>query len=199
MNKDISKWNKVFLDSTILVDLLSNPSEKKPEEVNKRIRLTETLIKSLTEIEPESGKREFIISAISIAEIFAINEADEENIYEAIQIHLGSDNFRIISFNRDVSMFHNNVFRQKLNNLEIKNLQKEIDYPTSNYVSIAERIRKDYLIIATALYDNPDIIFTGDRKEFLALARSVGLNCHDTNSEDNFLMSQGGDKIYGVK
>ena len=198
MNKGITKWNKVFLDSTILVDLVSNPSDNKPESVNNRIKFTKTLIKSLQDIEPENGKREYIISPISIAEIFALNESNESNIYEAVQIILGSDNLRIVSFNRYVSLFHNNVFRQKLSGQELRKMQEEIDYPVNQYVNVQERMRKDYLIIATALYDNPDIVFTGDRKEFIELARKVGLYCFDTN-EENFTMSKGGHKVYGVK
>jgi len=198
MTKDFTKWNKIFLDSTILVDLLSNPSDKKDPEVNDRIEFTKSLIKSLSETPPENGKREFSISAISIAEIFSLNESQEANVYEAMQIILGSNNLVVISFNRDVSLFHNTVFREKLSQRELNTLQQEISYPKNQYVNVQDRIRKDYLIIASALYYNPDVILTGDRKEFMALAKKTGLNCYATDRE-KFTTSQNGKIIYGVK
>jgi hypothetical protein len=189
---------RIFLDSTVISDLLNSPNKDKYDSnVRDRIYTVTCLIESLSANRSTKGERIFLISTISISEVFATSVGDYGKIYDSIQMLIGSNNVELISYSRKIAMVHNDVFKVKISDREIKNMQSATGYKNSPYVNIRERIRKDYLIVATAYSINPDVIFTADG-EFANLCNHLGLHCVVTD-KNNFLWNQGDDKIYAFQ
>jgi hypothetical protein len=196
MSQKLEDCRRIFLDSTVISDLLNLSNiGKYGKAANDRLKTVKALIQTLSDNKATSGERIFLISTISISEVFATKEGDYKAIYEAIQILIGSNNIDIISYSRKISILHNEVFREKTSDKEIDKLKIETGYSESKYVNIRERIRKDYLIVATALSQRPDVVFTADNG-FAELCKKMGLNCVVTE-RGNFIWNQGDDKIYG--
>jgi len=194
----LEECRRVFLDSTVISDLLNFPNINKYDAAaQNRLRTVKSLIDTLSANKSTGGERIFSISTVSISEVFATNEGDFKAIYEAIQLMIGSNNLEVISYNRRISILHNEVFGEVMSKAEINKLKVETGYKDSVYVNVRERIRKDYFIIATALSQKSDIVFTAD-DGFEKLCKKMGLNCVLT-AKENFIWNQGDDKIYGLQ
>lgn len=194
----LEECRRVFLDSTIIADLLNIPTiGKYSKKVQERIRTVKCLIDSLSSNKSQTGERTFIISTVSIAEIYATSDKNKDQVYDAIQMILNTNNLEIISFNRNVANTHNTIFKEIISDKEIQKIKIETGYKGSDYVNVKELIRKDYLIIATAQCQKVDIVFTCDNN-FNVIARKIGLYSF-LAEKDNFIWNQGDDKIYGLK
>ena len=193
----LEECRRVFLDSTIIADLLNIPNiGRYSKKVQDRINTVKCLVESLSGNKSMSGERTFIISTISIAEVFQTSDKNKDQVYDAIQMILNTNNLEIISFNRSVSITHNSVFKEIISDKEIQRLKSETGYKGSEHVNVKELIRKDYLIIATAINQKVDILFTCDNN-FNLISRKLGLNSF-LAEKDNFVWNKGEDKIYGL-
>lgn len=188
---------RIFLDSTVISDLLNFPNINRYDKAaQERLKTVKCLIEALSANKSTGGERIFSISTVSVSEVFATMEGDFKAIYEAVQLMIGSNNLEVISYNRSISVNHNEIFKQKTSKSEIDKLKIESGYKDSAYVNVRERIRKDYFIIATAINQKSDIVFTAD-EAFSKLGNTMGLYCVLTRKE-NFHWNQGENKIYGL-
>lgn len=192
--KPLAKCQYFFIDSGVLIDLLKQDLSGSSPETIKRINTTNLFFESLNQFE---GKKHFQISAINIAEIFHVDNQD--NTLKAIISVLNSQEVEIFSFDATTAIFHNKEFHSFLGNKVVSELKKSINYPHSNFVNIEERLRKDYLIAASAKMYNSDVVLTND-KPFSDFCEKLDIPCHCfTHEDDQFRTNGKGDKIYEWK
>lgn len=188
--KPLAKCQFFFIDSGVLIDLLKQDLSGSSPETIKRIEITNNFFNSIQQFE---GKKHFQISAINIAEIFHVDNQDDT--LKAIISVLNSQEIEIYSFDSITAIFHNKEFQKFLGNKAIAELKKSISYPQSKFVNIEDRIRKDYLIAATAKMYNTDVVLTNDT-HFKEFCESLEIPCHlFTHDENQFRTNQKGDKI----
>lgn len=188
--KPLAKCQFFFIDSGVLIDLLKQDLSGSSPETIKRIQITKSFFESLNQFE---GKKHFQISAINIAEIFHVDNQD--NTLKAIISVLNSQEVEIYSFDSITAIYHNTEFQKFLGNKAISEMKKSISYPKNSFVSIDERIRKDYLIAATAKMYKSDVVLTNDT-HFKEFCDTLEIPCHlFTDDENQLRTNQKGDKV----
>lgn len=184
----LAQCKKVFLDTTFIIDLLNVNSN------DKRTHVVRKIAKFLSA--PSLNVR-FYISTISISEICEINPLihGDDVLIDNIMDMLNGADIETVPFSEDIALHHRKIYRGFYptaiqNNFITNNIPN-----SGNYAIAREWISKDMLIASTAHFKNVDVVFTGDDKTFLPIAKMVGLHCVITK-EENFLYNIGGDLIY---
>lgn len=193
MRKKLTDCKYFFIDSGVLIDLLSGNTNREAA-VTERIKQTKMFFDALQDDETFANQKKiFQISSISIAEIFHVDNA-HENTLKAIANALDSQDLEILSFDLDTAVFHNQEYGSSLSNAELAKLKQDVNFPESGYTK--EKIRKDHLIAATAKMYHSDVVLTND-SGFEFLCNKYDMFCHlFTDSPTQFLLNNGGDKIY---
>lgn len=194
----LKNCTSVFLDTGILIDLLKIDTSSCSEDVVKRIELTKMLIESINGFFNTSKKSRYLISSINIAEIFHIDNLQDETIDAVISV-LKTEQIEVYSFDVRNAYYHNKEYYSSLNKKSIDELKKKANYPLSMHVSIEDRIRKDMLIASTAQLYKADLILTNDGG-FKTICDHFKLYCHCvTNDDSQYLMSGDGKIIYDIR
>ncbi|GAB3937618.1 PIN domain-containing protein [Larkinella terrae] len=184
---------KVFLDTTVILDLLH------PHSKEERVKCVKALLEILCKVK----KSKFYISAITIAEIvdvvkFERIDAIESGIIEEILESLQGKDIEVVSYSEPVALMQRSLFSHLSDKKSINDFLARNNALGNNWASCREWLSKDFMIAATAKYINADITFTGDKKTFIPVAKEIALPCIGTYFE-NFNLNRGGDKIYGFK
>lgn len=195
--KSLQDTKSFFLDSGVIIDLLRTDLTGSTQPVKDRIELTHKFFECLDN--PQlfgSVKKHFMVSALTIAEIFHI-ENGQPNTLEAVISLFNTQEVEIYSFDEETAIFHNSTFESILSQKEIDELKKMVNYPISKFSGIKDRIRKDILILTTAKLNKSDIILTND-SGFFNLCDRLDMPCHlFTDRKEQFRMSQNNELIYG--
>jgi hypothetical protein len=195
IKKKFTQCKNIFLDSGVIIDLLKIDLSKCDPAVKARIEITRSAIKNFSERPTETqDNRLFQVSAITLAEIFHIDKRQGETI-KAISTALSSNQVEIIAFDEDHAIFHNEQFGGLLGNRELEKIKAEVNYPASEYVGIDERIRRDHMIVATAKFNNADVVLTNDGG-FQTLCQRYDLFCINIIDDKTFLLSGSGTTVY---
>lgn len=192
--KSLKDCESFFVDSGILIDLLKTDLSSCTQQVKDRIEIVNNFFSSL--FNPEiygNGKKYFQLSSITIAEIFHIDNLNDDTLNAIIKV-LNSQNVEVCSFDYATAIFHNKEFYSYLSNKEIdiiRNATKD-----GLYANTKEKVRKDFLIAATAKLYKSDVVLTNDNG-FHEICKRIDIFSH-LFTEDNkrFLTSGHGKLIY---
>lgn len=195
---NLQECKSFFIDSGVLIDLLKTDLSATTADVSQRIELTRLFFDCIANPEffAKSKERVYQLSAISIAEIFHVNN-DQDSTMNAIVNILDTNQVEVFSFDVHTALFHNKEFHDYLGNKVVEKMMEELQYPISMYSNIKDRIRKDILIAATAKLYSSDIVLTNDGG-FKKLCDKLKVKCYCfTNNKSDFLMNNGETAIFG--
>jgi hypothetical protein len=180
-----------FLDSGVIMDKFRIDLTHAPENVKRRIEQTNNFFAALNDPFQYGGQKKFFqVSAISLAELFHLDNHHEKTVQAVIEAFDGQ-NLEILTFDHHTAAFHNKEFYNLLSKNEIAQIKKAVNYPVSQYSNIEDRIRKDIMIAASAKMYNSDVVLTNDGG-FKALCDRLDIFCHlFTDSDNQFITGQG--------
>lgn len=173
---------KVFLDTGIIIDLMSPPS------TDDRKLLINQLIGHLSENKSKTNRvRRFYLSTISISEIAQIGE--ERGLLAKLSNHLNVSNLEIVPFDLDAALQLSNGFAEILSTKRLNEYAKNASFPSHELLLAREWITRDMMIAATAKMIEADVVFTTERfvsenrTTFVGIAKKLDLFCIPTYKE----------------
>jgi len=181
---------KVFLDTSILIDLLNKNSK------DERVSFVKILIDSLNENKPSGKKdRTFFISTITIGEMVKFSSKNSAEVITDLLDALNCINLEIVPYTDEIALNQNTLFKNYLSKTNLNKLLDTLKAFPENYTNGREYISKDFMIIATAHYINSDVIITCDKKTFKPIADLINIPCY-TAYKENFQLSIDETKVY---
>lgn len=164
----ITKWNKVCLDTSVILGLLKSMRS----DCNDTICLfIKQLVKQLV-----NADTQFIVSAISESEIlqrYQLKSEKQLNVLKAI----GSNDTTFVAFDSDIAYHLTNEYYSLLNKESVKGVAKDVGWDTSNYDIVREHVTRDLMIIASSDYFKCDVILTCDKKTMYKQAFALNIPC----------------------
>jgi predicted nucleic acid-binding protein len=181
MKNKIEDWEYIFMDTSIIIDLLVDPNRFNKDPLKKeRILNTQKLFEYFF----DSGKsRTYYISAISIAEL---TRGNNTNILDNLLQLFNNSAMTIVDFTKDIAIQISKNIKDyapgyNINQL-LAQLKKEIK-DSQDVSNIRNWVNDDLKIVSTAKSLNKlDIILTADKKTFLPIAKKLKLPVLQTNS-----------------
>jgi hypothetical protein len=185
-NKTISEWKHVFLDTSFIIDYLSdaekfdaNPKKKENIEISKRVM-------ECLSLKNRNEKPQFYVTSITIGELRRLETA---SIFRKIIEILSSGDVTFIPYRKEEAIEVNNIIemykKTKAPKLSLKDLEKA--QKESGCINYRSWVSDDMKILSCAkiLYDRKqlDVILTSDEKTFLPIAKFLGLPCSLLNNK----------------
>jgi hypothetical protein len=179
-NKKISEWKHVFLDTSFIIDYLSdsekfdaNPKKKENIEVSK-------MIMEYLSLKKNNEKPQFYVTSITLGELRRLETA---SIFKKIIEVLSAGDVIFVSYRKEEAIEVNNIIEKykktKSPKLSLEDLGKA--RKESGCLNYRNWISDDMKILSCAkiLYDRKqlDIILTSDEKTFLPIAEFLELPC----------------------
>lgn len=180
----IKTWKYVFLDTTVIVDLLVNPDRfNKNPEVKERILRTQMLFEALQKINRERGEIWFLISAVTLGEL--TKTEDETSVKNDIIRLLNTEQVVIIDYGASIAEFVSKGLGKYIENRHVNSLLKEFELVRKeggNVINARNWVSDDLKIAATAkTYKKIDVLLTGDKKTFFPIAQKLNIPVLLTN------------------
>jgi predicted nucleic acid-binding protein len=197
MRKPLAECVHIFLDTTVLINLL------KPDTTqDEGVIFTKKLLTFLTEnpagvpLSPSKHKheeRKFYYSTISLSEIALIQSNEELN--QKIGNSLVGDNLEVVNYTKNIALHHNVIFKDLVNKKVMNEIARTRDLVQHDLKLARDLLSRDFMILASASYLKTDLILTSERGGFKDLADRLGIPCAETY-EDRFQVSESGKNIF---
>lgn len=199
MRKPLAECVHIFLDTTVLINLL------KPDTTqDEGVVFTKQLLGFLTETpasipipnKPKTNKhkdRVFYYSTISLSEIALIQSNDEFN--NKIGKSLVGDNLEEVNYTKNIALHHNVIFKDLVNKKVMNEIARTRDLVQQDLKLARDLLSRDFMILASASYLKTDLILTSERGGFKDLADRLGIPCAETYG-DRFQVSESGKHIF---
>lgn len=193
IKKRMGDCEKVFLDTSIIIDLLN------AKESNEKTFFVKNLINSLCENKTNSKKeRVFFISTITIGELVKFADKGKNDVIIDLMKLLNSSNLEVVPYTDDIALNQNILFKDYLTKTNLNKLIEQLKLFPHNYVLAREYITRDFMIITTAHHKNVDVILTSDKNSFLPIAEILNIYCKVAESS-NFITSGNGLTVFDFK
>jgi hypothetical protein len=183
--KPIREWKNVFLDTSFIIDYLSDPERYvKNPPVKERIEFAHQLMKVFASNKLENGTRLFIISAFTITELRKLSM--EHTDKTLIKIFQGND-IVFVSYTKQVALYLNQNLETLLPNSEKHQFiaQLEKTAKLDGVVNAKQWISTDLMIAGCAKFvKDLDVLLTSDKKTFKVIADKLELPCVTMFKED---------------
>ncbi len=188
--KRIAEWRHIFLDTSTIIDYLSdaNRQEKNPA-VKRRIELTQQVINLLRDNPLKSDdvknrRRLFYISVITLVEL---RKMVSENIAEDLVRFFEFADVEYVEFSQTTALSLNRSIQHYLTDNEkhkfIKLLEEE--WRKKGVANIRQWVSDDLKICGTAKsLKKLDVVLTGDHNTFKVIADKFDLPCLAMQDED---------------
>jgi len=166
--KSINKWNKVCLDTSVVLGLLKSMRSDCKDSICLFIK---QLVKQLV-----NSNAEFIVSAISESEIlqrYELQSNKQTNVLKAI----ASNDTTFVAFDSDIAYHLTNEYYALLKKESVISFAKDVGWDTTNYDIVREHVTRDLMIIATSDYSNCDVILTCDKRTMYRQAFALNIPC----------------------
>jgi len=177
MIKPIKEWKYIFLDTNIIIDLITNPSvHNKNIPVKNRIENTHKLFSYLrNSTNQKSTDYIFYISAITISEL-TIN-IEDENLFQYISNLLNSNNVTFVDYTKNIAHNINRKIKDYLPSKDrksfINELSKKVDESPFNK---RNWIIDDLKIASSAKFlKKLDVVISNDIKTFKPICEVLEL------------------------
>lgn len=178
--KPVKDWKHIFLDTSFIIDYLADPSKvRKNADFQQRIDLAHQLMEILSSYGPDGdkGKRNFYISAVTIAELRKLAPA---NTAKDLVLLFNSGDVTFIDFTKDIALKLNQNLEHYLPDGQkhqfIAYLEKELK---AKQVANARQWVSDDLKIAACAKSlrHLDAVLTSDKNTFRLIADALELPC----------------------
>ncbi|MDR2065180.1 MAG: hypothetical protein LBP85_05680 [Prevotellaceae bacterium] len=185
-NKKISDWKYILLDTSFIIDYLSNPEkfDKNPQK-QKNILLAKAIMKELS-LKKGENKPHFYVTSITIGELIKLETASI--VKKIVEIFYSGD-VTILSYGKneaeELNKFAISWKKAKSPNKSLKDIEQA--KKESGCINYRAWINDDMKILSCAkrLYDKRllDIILTSDEKTFFSIAEYWELPCRVLNDK----------------
>ncbi len=185
--KPIAEWQNILLDTSFIVDYLSDSARfiKNPE-VKRRIEIAHRVMEILSAYEKEEGKtrRNFFISAITVSEL---RKLAAENTAKELVLMFGAGDVTFVDYTKDVALLLNRSLDTCLPKSQkhqfIAYLEKELK--ARNYANVRQWVSDDLKIVASAKsIKKLDVALTSDKNTFKLIADTLDVPCVSMFMED---------------
>jgi hypothetical protein len=188
--KRIAEWRHIFLDTSTIIDYLSDATrQEKNPPVKRRIELTQQVINGLRDNalkgdDARNRKRIFYISAITIVELrkIASNDIalDLVRMFEFAEVEF-------VEFSQTTALSLNRALQNYLPDGQKHQFIKfmEEEWREKGVANIRQWVADDLKICGTAKsLKKLDVVLTGDHKTFKVIADKFDLPCLAMQDED---------------
>lgn len=174
----ISNWRYIFLDTSVIIDLLQNPEKlKKNKKHYDRVTDTKKLFKYF-DLSKEKSNKKFIfyISSITVAELTVDLGTD---LYELLLNLFKSGDLTFVDFTKEIAFSISKNVREFVPdysyNQLVSHLQKNIKDENS-ITNTRNWIEDDLKIACSAnLLNKLDIVLTADEKTFSPICEKLNI------------------------
>lgn len=178
--KPVKDWKHIFLDTSFIIDYLADPNKQRKNIVyQQRIDLVHQLMGILGnyEVSDKQEKRNFYISAVTIAELRKLSPS---NIAKDLVLLFNTGDVTFIDFTKDIALKINQHLEDYLPDGQkhqfIAYLEKE---SKAKQIGNARQWISDDLKIAACAKSvkNLDVVLTSDKNTFRLIADTLELPC----------------------
>jgi hypothetical protein len=169
----IERWEKIFLDTSVIIGVLAAIRGTDNENYN----FCHRLIKELSKDKSADGKeRIFYISAITLSEIL-IKIQPGSTLHGIIVQALNSSNTDFVAFDEVIAEIFIREYHSILGNEELNKFAKSIGWPEHDLHTGREWVTRDVMIIASATERKADVLLTLDKKTMYPLSVKLNVPC----------------------
>lgn len=185
--KPITEWQNIFLDTSFIIDYLSDPERfNKNPEVKRRIEIAHRVMEILSTYDKESKKpsRNFFISAITVGEL---RKLAVENVAKELVLVFGAADVTFVDYTKDIALLLHRSLEEALPEGKkyhfIRYLEKEL--AARNFANVRQWISDDMKIVASAKsVKGLDVVLTSDKNTFKLIADTLDVSCVTMFMED---------------
>lgn len=167
------QWENIFLDTSILFSYIQATRNNNADVDCKFVK---RLIDDLNSNKSTgSKKRQFYISAVSIAEMY--DKSTDKKKTEKIISKMNVSTMTYVPFDTDIAEHMTSTYHTVLGTKKQNTLAISLGFPQHYLTMAREWITKDLMIISSADYLKCDAVLTMDEKTFLPLCNEVKYFC----------------------
>jgi hypothetical protein len=179
-SKPVKDWKDIFLDTSFIIDYLADPFKAhKNADVQQRIELAHRVMEILSayDLSGKREKRNFYISAISVAELRKLAAA---NTVKELVLLFNAGDVTFVDFTKDIALRLNQNLEHYLPDGQkhqfISYLEKELR--ANNIANARQWVSDDLKIAACAKsLKSLDAVLTSDKNTFRLIADTLELPC----------------------
>lgn len=178
--KKISEWKYILLDTSFIIDYLSDPTRFTSNPVKKEnIELAKSIMKLLSS-EQRKTKPQFYVASITIGEL---KRLETESIAKKIVETLSAGDVTFLPYGKaEAEVLNEFVFAwKKEKQPKVTQIQLEDECKKSGCANFRNWISDDMKILSCVKqhYKNKklDMVLTSDERTFLPIANLMGLPC----------------------
>lgn len=185
--KPIVEWQNIFLDTSFIIDFLSDPERfNKNPEVKRRIEITHRVMEILSAYDKEGNKsrRNFFISAVTLGEL---RKLSVENMAKDLVLLFSTGDVTFVDYTKDIALLLQRTLEDSLPSGQkhqfISFLEKELK--ARNYANARQWVSDDLKIVASAKFvKRLDVALTSDKNTFKLIADTLDVPCVSMFIED---------------
>jgi hypothetical protein len=188
--KRIAEWRHIFLDTSTIIDYLSdaNRLDKNPEH-KRRVELTQQVINNLRDNplkgdDTKNRRRWFYISVITLVEL---RKMVSENVAEDLVRLFEFADVEFVEFSQTTALSLNRALQNYLPDGQKHQFIKfiENEWREQRVANVRQWVADDLKICGTAKsLKKLDVVLTGDHKTFKVFADKFDLPCLAMQDED---------------
>ena len=182
--KPIESWKYIFLDTSVIIDLLQNPSRfDKNKNHQQRIIDTQKLFNYFNDCKEIKGKEYvFYISAITISELSVAIDTD---LLDILLILLNSGDITFVDFTKEIAFNLSRNIREQAPDYSINqilsHLEKELK-GDNQITNTRNWVDNDFKIVSTAKsLRRLDVVLTADRRTFIPICQKLDIPYIETS------------------
>jgi len=185
--KPIIEWQNIFLDTSFIIDFLSDPERfHKNPEVKRRIEIAHRVMEILSDYDKDGNKsrRNFFISAVTLGEL---RKLSVENLAKDLVLLFSTGDVTFVDYTKDIALLLQRSLENSLpagqKHQFISFLEKELK--ARNYANARQWVSDDLKIVASAKsIKKLDVALTSDKNTFKLIADTLDIPCISMFMED---------------
>lgn len=181
----IEKWKYIFLDTSVIIDLLLDANKfSKNIPVQKRINDTKKLFKYFSDSNTFKNKQYvFYVSAISVSELTA--KLDNDLTVVLLRLFSAGD-LTFVDFTKDIALTITNDIKMYLPNFSYNQFISQLEKELKNDNTVFNKrnwIIDDLKIASTAKsLTKVDVVLTADKKTFTPICAQLDIPFVETSN-----------------
>jgi len=186
-SKPINDWQHIFLDTSFIVDVLSDPARfAKDILVQQRIQLAQRVLEILSTYDngEQQQRRQYYISAVTISEL---RKSVADNVAKELVLLFSAADVTFIDFTKDIALLLNRTLDTCLPDGQkyqfIAHLENELK--ARQYANVRQWVSDDLKIVGSAKsVKKLDVALTSDKNTFKVIADKLEVPCISMFKED---------------
>lgn len=187
-NKPIAEWQHILLDTSFIIDVLSDPGRfQKNPEVKRRIEIAHRVMEILAVNDTESNKsrHNFFISAVTLGEL---RKLSVETAAKDLVLLFSAGDVTFVDYTKDIALLLNRSLEEALpatgqKHQFVRYLEKEL--AALGVANVRQWVSDDLKIVASAKsIKRLDVALTSDKNTFKLIADTLTVPCVSMFMED---------------